>query len=339
MRIAAGLIALALALSPPAAAAPKEAKRPVSALTAEAVNSAAFSPKAKSTGLSPVTLKAQVLLDRLRFSPGVIDARGGENFKKAVSAFARAQGLPSTGELTQELWARLTEAATEPVLVEYTIAEADVKGPFVALPAKMEEQAKLDHLGYTSLEEMLAERFHMDESLLKALNPGKPLNQPGTSVLVANVRADRGKDRKAAGSPEKVTRIVVDKKFGELQAYTKDGRMVAVYPASIGSAETPSPSGAHKVQTVAMNPTYTYKPEFKFAGVSADKPFTLKPGPNSPVGTVWIDLDTPSYGIHGTPAPDKVSKAASEGCVRLTNWDAEELAKLVQKGTVVEFGS
>jgi lipoprotein-anchoring transpeptidase ErfK/SrfK len=228
---------------------------------------------------------------------------------------------------------------SEPILMEYTITEADVKGPFVALPEKMEEQAKLDHLGYTSLEEMLSERFHMDPSLLEALNPGKPLNKPGTSVLVANVGAEQGKGSKPAGTLEKVTRIVVDKKYGELQAYAKDGRMVAVYPASIGSAETPSPTGTHKVQTTAMNPTYTYKPEFKFAGVTAEKPFTLKAGPNSPVGTVWIDLDTPSYGIHGTPAPEKVSKSASEGCVRLTNWDAEELAKLVQKGTIVEFGS
>jgi peptidoglycan hydrolase-like protein with peptidoglycan-binding domain len=115
----------------------------VSALTAEAVNNAAFDPKARANkGLNPVTLKAQVLLDRIRFSPGVIDARGGENFKKAVSAFARAKGLPSSGDLSQELWARLTEAASEPVLVEYTITEADVKGPFVALPAKMEEQAR-----------------------------------------------------------------------------------------------------------------------------------------------------------------------------------------------------
>jgi lipoprotein-anchoring transpeptidase ErfK/SrfK len=332
-------LALLLGLVTPADAGSKDTKRSGKALAAEAVNNAAFSPKAKvGRDLNPVILKAQVLLDRRRFSPGVIDARGGENFRKAVSAFARAHGLPSIGELTPELWTRLTEAVSEPVLVEYTITEADVNGPYVALPAKLEEQTKLDRLGYTSPEEMLSERFHMDPALLKALNSGKPLNQPGTSILIANVAGDQGKDSRTEGWQEKVTRIFVDKKLGELQAYSRDGRLVAVYPASIGSTETPSPSGTHKVQTIALNPTYTYKPEFQFAGVTADKPFTLKPGPNSPVGTVWIDLDAPSYGIHGIPEPGKVSKAASEGCVRLTNWDAEELARLVQKGTTVEFG-
>ena len=330
----------ALGVSAPGAAAPKDPRRPEKALTLQEVNSANFNPKAKtSKGLNAVVLKAQVLLDRARFSPGVIDGRGGENMRKAVAAFAQAQGLKSRGELNQDVWAKLTEAAGEPVLLEYTITEADVKGPFVEkIPDRMEEQASLDRLGYTSPDELLSEKFHMSQDLLKALNPGRSFNRAGTSIVVANVASGPAKDTKSSNTvQEKVTKIEVDKKAGALRAYTKDGKLFGVYPASIGSTEKPTPSGIHKVETVAMNPTYTYNPEYKFAGVNADKPFTIKPGPNNPVGSVWIDLDAPSYGIHGTPHPEKVSKAYSQGCVRLTNWDAEALAKMVQKGTVVEF--
>ena len=135
-----------------------------------------------------------------------------------------------------------------------------------------------------------------------------------------------------------MSRIEVDKKQRELRAYARDNKLVAVYPASIGSAEKPAPSGTHKVTGVATNPTYTYNPDYKFKGVKMDKKFDIKPGPNNPVGTVWIALDAPSYGIHGTPEPEKVGKTSSHGCIRLTNWDAEALAKMVQKGTVVEFG-
>ena len=178
----------------------------------------------------------------------------------------------------------------------------------------------------------------MDHDLLKALNPGKSFGQARTSIIVANVVSDPARgSRSGSATQDKVTRIEVDKKAGELRAYMKDSKLFAVYPASIGSTERPTPSGTHKVTTVAMNPTYTYKPEYKFAGVTSDRPFTIKPGPNNPVGSVWIDLDAPSYGIHGTPEPEKVSKVYSEGCVRLTNWDAEALARMVQKGTVVEF--
>jgi len=300
-------------------------------LTLEAVNTADLAAKAEK-GLSPAIVKAQVLLDRARFSPGAIDGRDGENVQNAIKAFEKARGLKVDGKMDEELWAKLNETSADPALIAYTISEVDVKGPFAEkIPDKLEDQAKLDHLGYTGAEELLAEKFHMDTDLLKALNPGTEFGKAGTSIVVANV------DVESSGEPEKVARIEVAKGEHLLRALAEDGSLIAVYPASIGSEEKPAPSGTHKVKGIARNPTYTYNPEYAFKGVNAKEKFVVKPGPNNPVGSVWIDLSIESFGIHGTPEPDKVGKAYSQGCVRLTNWDVAELAKMVRKGAEVTF--
>ena len=300
-------------------------------LTLEAVNGADLKAK-EEKGVRPAILKAQVLLDRARFSPGAIDGHDGENVQNAIKAFEKARDLKVDGKLDEELWAKLNETSSDPVLIEYKITEDDVKGPFTEkIPHKLEEQAKLDRLGYTSAEELLAEKFHMDEDLLKALNPGKSFDKAGTSIVVANV------DVETSGEPEKVAKIEIVKSEHVLRALAQDGSLIAVYPASIGSEEKPAPSGTYKVKGIAKNPTYTYNPEYKFKGVDAKEKFVVKPGPNNPVGSVWIDLSIESFGIHGTPEPTKVGKTYSQGCVRLTNWDVEELAKMVKKGAEVTF--
>jgi lipoprotein-anchoring transpeptidase ErfK/SrfK len=273
------------------------------------------------------------LLDRARFSPGVIDGHNGENLQNAIKAFEKARDLKVDGVLDEEVWTKINETSPEPVLVEYTIRDEDVKGPFVDIPDKMEDQAKLDRLGYSSPQELLAERFHMDVDLLKALNPDKPFGKAGTAIVIANV------DLKAEGDKplDKVAKIEIVKSERILRTLAKDGAVLAVYPASIGSEEKPAPSGSHTVRAVAKNPNYTYNPDYAFKGVKAKEKFEIKPGPNNPVGSTWIDLSIESFGIHGTPEPEKVGKAYSQGCVRLTNWDVEELSKMVEKGTPVEF--
>jgi lipoprotein-anchoring transpeptidase ErfK/SrfK len=340
-------------------------------LAADAINAAEWSKsQPRKRGLNPTVLKAQVLLDRARFSPGVIDARGGENFRKALTAFQRRHGLTVSGTLDQATWGKLTETSSEPVVTEYEVKPADVKGPFVEkIPKDFEEMAKLKHLSYASPREALAEKFHMSEDLLKALNPKTSVDETGNTILVANViRAEGGasarregdrRERRGANTRKDATsgssentgareegsggngagasRIEVNKAERSIQVFAGDGSLIAYYPASVGSKEKPAPSGMFEVRAIAHNPTYRYNPEYAFKGQKAKEPVEIAPGPNSPVGLVWIALSLEGYGIHGTPEPEKVSKTYSNGCVRLTNWDALALAKMARKGIPVEF--
>jgi len=316
-------------------------------LTAEAVNRARFETGKVRRGVDPATLKAEVVLDRLHFSVGAIDGMAGQNFRKALAAFQQHNELPPTGKLDGATWNKLTQADDQPAIIDYEIAADDVEGRFAdKLPTRMEQMAELPGLPYAGPREKIAEKFHMNEKLLRALNPRSSFTQSGARILVASVApmpqgdATRtaGKGKPAEGQA-KVAAIDVDKTQQSVRAFDKDGKLLAFYPASIGSAEKPAPSGSFKVTGVAPNPTYHYDPKFAFKEVKVQQKFTIKPGPNNPVGIVWIDLSAPSYGIHGTPTPETVGKAESHGCVRLTNWDALALAAMVGKGTVVRFNN
>jgi lipoprotein-anchoring transpeptidase ErfK/SrfK len=270
----------------------------------------------------------QVLMDRTGASPGVIDGKFGSNVDKAFDAYREITGTNLKPTDSAGIKAALAASGGDP-FTTYTITAADAAGPFVAaVPEDYSAKARLDNLSYTSVSEKLAEKFHMDEGYLKALNPDANFSRPGTIIRVANVGAPVTK---------KVKRIVADKGRKQVRAYDEEGELVAAYPATIGSTETPSPTGTHAVSRVAFNPNYTYNPKVNFKQGNNNKILTIPPGPNGPVGSIWIALDKPTYGIHGTPDPSKIGKTESHGCVRLTNWDAQELAKLVSVGVMVEF--
>jgi lipoprotein-anchoring transpeptidase ErfK/SrfK len=299
-------------------------------MDAAAINSAEPSKKTLSREkATPAGVRLQVLLDRAHFSPGEIDGKFGENARKALRAYAEAQQLPSSDDVTDAVWKKLA-TDDRPVIANYTIEEKDVAGPFLQkLPAKMEAMKDIPKLAYTSPREGLAERFHMSEDLLAALNPGERFDRAGDRIVVVDTASDE--------HPEKADRVEVDKNRQAVKLFDKSNALVGVYPATVGSEEKPSPSGTLKVTEIDRNPTYRYNPAYHFKGVHSSKPFTIRPGPNSPVGTVWINLSAEGYGIHGTPSPGKVSKTESHGCVRLTNWDAERVAARVSKGTPVAF--
>jgi lipoprotein-anchoring transpeptidase ErfK/SrfK len=316
--------------APSAATTLPGGERTRESLTPDEVNNAAFIADALTQkGANPLVLKVQVLLDRAGASPGAIDAYQGGNLSKAIAAVETVLRLPADGMLSKAVWDALGGDKASPVLMQYTITPDDLAYPFTpAIPADYAEQARLPNLNYTSPEEMFGERFHMDVKLLVALNPGANFRQAGTPIWVTDVN----------GAPisGRVARIVADKTLKQVRGYDAQDRLLVAYPATIGSPDNPSPSGEHLVKAVAPNPVYYYDPQNFVQGDNIEK-LQLPPGPNNPVGSVWIDLTEPSYGIHGTPEPTKIDKTGSHGCVRLTNWDVEELSKLVDPGVPVSF--
>lgn len=299
-------------------------------IDAVAVNTADYqASKSRREGIDSFIVKVQVLLDRARFFPGEIDGKLGENALKALKALAEAKGLTAPDPLTPEVWNVLAATSSGDAIVQYKITKDDVKGPFLEkLPAKMEDMKNLAALSFTSAREALAEKFHMSEELLKVLNPKKNFEQAGEIIFVANV---------TSAFDQKVGRIEVDKSRQTVKAFAPSGELVAFFPATVGSEEKPTPSGTLKVISTDANPNYRYNPDYKFKGVKSKTAFTIKPGPNNPVGSYWIGLSAEGYGIHGTPNPSKISKSESHGCVRLTNWDVGLLGKNVKKGTPVTF--
>jgi lipoprotein-anchoring transpeptidase ErfK/SrfK len=270
----------------------------------------------------------QVFLDRSGASPGAIDGKMGSNVSKAIRAYDKISGETLDPNNIEDILTRLGTEGGLPIM-NYTISSADAAGPYVAaIPEDYSQKAALPSMAYTSVTEALAERFHMDEAYLKELNPGVDFTIPGTTVKVVN-----------PGLPKqgKVAKIIADKARKQVFAYDATGALIAAYPASIGSTDTPSPSGIHTVVRVAFDPNYTYNPKINFRQGANTKVLTVPPGPNGPVGTVWIALSKPTYGIHGTPEPSKIGRTQSHGCIRLTNWDATELAKMVSPGVTVEF--
>lgn len=342
----AALVCSTLASAAPRRSHSRHAAPPhASTLTADAINAA--SPNGTDKKSPALIVKTEALLDRDAFSPGAIDGKDGDNFRKALNAFQQAHNL-ATGNIDADTWSALVAQNEAPPLTSYTIAQDDVAGPFAKrIPSNLQKMADLPGLSYKTPQEELAEKFHMSKALLSKLNPGAHFNRAGEQINVANVEPMQLRDSHdtfEAQSPKKddhrrasVATIVVDKAAHDVRAYDKGGQLVGFYPATIGSSEKPAPSGTFAVRRVAYNPDYHYNPKFAWKGVKTKKPLTVKPGPNNPVGLVWIDLTAPSYGIHGTPEPDKIGKTESHGCIRLTNWDAIDLAAMVHHGTVVKF--
>ncbi|MDB5738309.1 MAG: hypothetical protein JWO65_1977, partial [Sphingomonas bacterium] len=282
-------------------------------------------------------MKLQVVLDHLGFSPGVVDGKGGAALKRAIAGFQKAHDIPTTGTVDPATGAAIAKFGAAQPVVEITLSPADLAGPFVGpLPKKEDEQAKLPSLGYANALEMLSERYHTTAPTLIALNSPDTKLVPGTKIKVPNVitaeRAypanltDLWKQTLAglnvSSTQPQADHLVVDKSDKTLSVIDAGGKLLAQFPVTTGSAHDPLPIGTWKIEALSYNPEFHFNPKLFWDAKKGETAAMLKPGPNGPVGVVWMDLSKPHYGIHGTPEPQTIGRSESHGCIRLTNWDA-----------------
>jgi len=316
-----------LALTGAGAAGP--AKRPAAPVHKSlAANEIEDSTKTGAVGPGATgsrVVRAQILLDRARFSPGEIDGVYGDDFGIAVKGYQETHGLKPTGTIDAGMW-RLLDRDAGPLLSTYTITQADEKGPFLPLPADVQDKAKMKWLGFETPEEELGERFHSSPKLLAELNPGKKLDTAGERITVPSVR--RAAVRVAL-------RVVVSKSKRTVIAYGAGGKELAQYPSTIGDSHNPLPIGHWTIVGIVHYPWFNWDPKLLWNVDPNLAKAELAPGPNNPVGVAWIGLSKPDYGIHGTPEPGNIGHGVSDGCIRMTNWDVDDLSHMVRRGTPV----
>ena len=274
-----------------------------------------------------LALAWQIALEREGFSPGLIDGNPGRKTTAATAEYQRVSKLAVTGKLDAATTAAL-RVDVENALTTYVITEADLAA-VVPPPKKWVDKAKAKTLGYESLVDCVAERFHCSEGLLGALNPAMRMAglKVGDTVTVPAVQ-----------TPKSLYTNRLEINLAEKMIRAFDGDVVvALFHCSIAKDAAKRPSGEARITAVAMNPTYSFDPRMWPEVKDVNQKLLIPPGPRNPVGVCWMSLSLPGYGIHGTPAPEMIGKTGSHGCFRLTNWDAMRLGKSVQVGTVVKF--
>ena len=303
-------------------------------LDANGINSAPVSLPITGDVRGPSVLRTQVYLDRNHFSAGSIDGRWGRNSGITVWWWQKAHGMSPTGDVDDATFQSIAQAvAGVPPVVSYALTDDDLKGPFVQIPDSPYEKAKLDCLCYQSLREELSERFHCTEDFLELLNPGVKINdlQAGAAVNVPNVRAPLTQDQ-----PD-IAKVVISIAGNSYNGFDASGNLIFHAPTTLGSTYDPSPDETVHVVEITQKPHFHYDPTLYHEVSNSEPDAHMNPGPNSPVGVVWMALSKPHYGMHGTAEPDSIGYASSHGCVRLTNWDAEEVSHRIRVGTPVSF--
>ncbi len=311
--------------------------------------------QAGTSGKPPIDytiLHAQVILDHLGFSPGILDGREGQSLTAALKGFQTARGMTASGRLDAPTLKALAPYASLRPVRKLTLDAETLKGPYVnPIPRDPEKQAKLPSLGYTRPLEKLAEMFHTTPEVLVELNPGGKAIRPGAEFVFPNA-LPASRDYPADIKPEwratltmlnveakvpEADHLVVDKSEKVLRVFDRQDRLVAQFNATMGSEHDPLPIGTWKIYGADTNPKFHYNPKLFWDAKKGSDPAMLPPGPNGPVGVVWLDLSKEHYGIHGTPEPQLIGRSESHGCIRLTNWDAARLALMVKPGTRAVF--
>lgn len=313
--------------TPPAGALPQPGSvlRPSPAPTEAGAFAVAGYPRAVTN-----VLEAQVALARRGFSSGPIDGVLGSQTRAALRAFQQREQLPVTGALDAATRARLR--LESPALTVRWVTARDLERLLPLSPTwwGKSQQPRLD---YTHLLELVAEEHRAHPTLVRQLNPGVDWErvQPGQAVTVPHVPEPE------LAAPLAFLRIRLSERA--LTGYDVRTNLLVHFPCSIAARVEKRPLGRLTVVTGAWEPNYTFQPALFPESAEArrlNRPLTLPPGPNNPVGLAWIGLDRPGYGIHGTPRPEEVGRTESHGCFRLANWDAVWLLKRVWPGMPVD---
>lgn len=290
-------------------------------------------PVASTPSTLPLTaqriLEAQLALVREGISPGSIDGVAGSQTRAALMAHSRREGRTSGNE--SNLITRLKESLAEPPLISYSVTSEDL-ARLLPLGTTWLTKSQQERLDYETILELVAEKSQSHPNLIRRLNPSIDWSNvaAGTTLTIPNAEFPP-MNQKAA-----FIRILLEARA--LEAFDQNTNLLAHFPCSIAQRVEKRPVGELHVAVLAPNPNYTFDPEVFPESAEArelDRKLVLPPGPNNPVGTVWIGLDKPGYGIHGTPRPEDVGRTESHGCFRLANWNAEYLLRLVSVGTPV----
>jgi lipoprotein-anchoring transpeptidase ErfK/SrfK len=281
----------------------------------------------------PAVLRAEILLDRAHFSCGQIDGRYSQNLKNAIEAYQSAHQLSVDGVVGPSMWKLLNQDSAEAV-IEHRISREDLAGPFVdKIPQDMVAKSKLKGMYYESPLQEFTGKYHASAAILQRLNPGQSFDRVDQEILLPNV---------GTPSPGRAASVVVTGlatkdpiRAASVEALDSIGKVLFYAPANIGGAHDPLPVGEWKVTDIVHNPWYNYNPDLFWDPEDPNTTAKIPPGPNGPVGVVWIGISKPHYGMHGAADPELIGRAHSDGCVRMTNWDALELAKLVEVNTPV----
>lgn len=279
-------------------------------------------------GFNRDVMALQILLDRQNFSCNCVDGVWGKRSEIALMTWQMVNGKPPTGIPTDEI---LNELGGTNDLYSVQIVTTNDVNALVTIPPEWENRAKLKSMGYESLQEMFAERGHTSFRGIERLNPNVAWPNPpvGTAITVPNcVCTIPAKRLKAASVRIALTRM-------EISAFDANDVMIALFPCSIAKDKSKRPDGELKIKAVAPNPTYTFNPQMYYPGTKERTKYIIPAGPNNPVGVAWVGLNLEGYGIHGTPQPEMIGQAASHGCFRLANWNAEKLLKMIQMDSYI----
>jgi lipoprotein-anchoring transpeptidase ErfK/SrfK len=329
-------------------------------LEAEAVPLESTLPSDARPAEGDDAVRVQIFLDEAMFGPGVIDGKPGRFTEQAARSWNERNGHPLDSWLALNTAARA--AVPNPVALA-VVPETVTEWVDTMLPTSRAGQAKRKRMSYRSVGEFMSERYHSSLDYLIQLNGAEVVRalKPRDTLLVPNVTPFRievdvtgAKHETAEVLGERY--IVVDTKMNQVRIFEaapkavvievdENGNvidtstrpneaLVASFPITPGQ-ERFIEYGTWQLRNMVELPWWRYDQQFLDTGRRSENALNIPPGPNSPIGVIWCGTSRSGIGLHGTDNPDTIGRARSAGCIRLANWDAIRLPRLIRPGATL----